>query len=275
MTPRAYLGSSLTLLLLLAAGCDDEPEASSGSSESSATPSAEEREGPAEAPPEIPPPTPAQALMHGHYRRATEAREALIRGDVETARTHMQWLATHREGGALPEALQPRLTAMQTDAAAFGEATTLTEAGQALARTSVRCGECHAASGGGFHAALPPLPEGETTAAHMERHRWAAERMWEGLVTADAEQFHAGTDALREAALHENDLPSSEEQPPERVAALATHVHEIAAESAQVQDWAARADLYGRYLATCAACHRLLGTGPAAPIEPTLDGDGE
>ncbi|MEZ4337306.1 MAG: hypothetical protein R3B82_11845 [Sandaracinaceae bacterium] len=98
--------------------------------------------------------------------------------------------------------------------------------------------------------------------------------MWEGLVTRDPEQFNAGTGALREAALHENDLPESEEQPPERVAALATHVHELGTESADAQDWDARASLYGRFLATCAACHRLLETGPAAPIRPTLDDEG-
>ncbi|MCB9598012.1 MAG: hypothetical protein H6719_35175 [Sandaracinaceae bacterium] len=266
MSPRVTLGLSLLLAAPFAVGCDDEPTAPS--------PPAETVEPPTEEAPEtaaIPEPTPAQALMHGHYRRASDARESLIRGDIEQARGDMQWLATHHEGDALPEALQPRLASMQTDAAAFAEATTLTEAGQALARTLVRCGECHEASGGGFHVALPPLPEGETTAAHMQRHRWAAERMWEGLVTADVEQYTAGTDALREVALHENALPSSEEQPPERVAALATHVHELGAEASDATDWAGRASVYGRYLATCAACHRLLHTGPAAPPQPTLE----
>lgn len=268
MPTRADLLCLALSMFLVGTGCDDEPAPTADPSEASPEDTTEPAR---EEAPEIPPPTPAQGLMHGHFRRATEAREALIRGDVETARTHMQWLATHQEGDALSEALRPRLEAMQTDAAAFAEATTLTEAGQALARTSVRCGECHTASGGGFHAALPPLPEGETVTAHMERHRWAAERMWEGLVTADVDQFRAGTDALREAALHENELPSNPEQPPERVAAIASHVHQLGAEAAQAPDWAARAELYGRYLASCAACHRLLEAGPAAPVEPTLE----
>lgn len=267
--PRPSIGL-LALVLLVAFACDDPPPAPTAVE----TRERDEPAEPAEPPPVIPEPTPSQRLMHGHYRRATEAREALIRGDIEVAREHMRWLATHSEGDALPEALQPRLAAMQADAASFAEATTLTEAGQALARTSVRCGECHTESGGGFHAALPPLPAGDTRVAHMQRHRWAAERMWEGLVTADVEQFAAGTDALHEVPLHEDELPTSEGAPPERLAALSSLVHELGTEAETATDWPARASIYGRYLATCAACHRLLGTGPAAPVEPSLDDDG-
>ena len=223
------------------------------------------------AAPEIPPPTAAQSLMHGHYQRASEAREALIRGDIEAAREDMQWLATHEEGDSLPAALQPRLTTMQTEAATFAEATTLTEAGQALARTLVRCGECHEASDGGFHVALPPVPEGDSTAVHMQRHRWAATRMWEGLVTGDVDQYTAGTDVLRESALHEDDMPGAEGETGERVTALAQHVHDLGREAGEAEDMGERASVYGRYLATCAACHRLLGAGPATPPEPTTD----
>lgn len=266
MQPRLALSLCLVTVFASTAGCDDPPPVDPTPSEPAEPPVVDEPEIA-----DLPEPTPPQRLMHGHYRRASEAREALIRGDVEAARVEMQWLATHHEGDALPENLQPRLTAMQTDAAAFAEATTLTEAGQALSRTLVRCGECHQASGGGFHVALPPIPEGDTVVAHMQRHRWSAERMWEGLVTADVEQFNAGTEALREVPLHEHALPASEEQPPERVSALATHVHELGAEARDAADWPARANLYGRYLATCAACHRLLETGPDAPPQPVLE----
>lgn len=257
-----------TALFVCCAACD-EPETPTAATSAEITPT---EATPAEATPaqapEIPEPTPSQGLMHGHYQRAADAREALIRGDMDSARADMQWLAAHHEDEALAENLQPLLAQMQTGAARFAEATTLTEAGQALARTLVRCGNCHRESGGGFSVALPPLPEGDTSVAHMQRHLWAATRMWEGLVVADAEQFTAGTDALREAALH--DLARNG-QPPERVSALADHVHALGREAAGAADEDARADIYGRYLATCAACHRLLGTGPAAPPEPTTE----
>jgi len=257
--------------MIFALGCGDEAEPSS-SEATDGTESAQETESAEEAPAaEIPPPTPAQALMHGHYRRASEARDALIRADIEGARGHMAWLATHEEGDALAPNLRPMLTAMQTEAARFAEASTMTEAGDALARTLVQCGNCHQASGGGFVVALPPMPAGEGTAAHMQRHMWSAERMWEGLVTADDEQFRAGTDALREAPLHDEHVPAANTQPEGRVDAITELVHQLGVEAQDASTPEARASIYGRYLATCGTCHRLLGQGPQAPVQPTLE----
>ncbi len=254
------------LAMILAAGCGEEATpASSGGADS------EDRSAAEEPATQIPPATPAQALMHGHYRRASDARDALIRADIEGARGDMTWLATHHDGDALPENLRPLLTAMQTEAARFAEASTMTEAGLALAQTLVRCGNCHEASGGGFAVALPPLPEGEGSAAHMRRHRWAAERMWEGLVIADEEQFRAGSDALREAPLHQEAVPSAEGETDERVEAITALVHALGEEAQRATTTDARASIYGRYLATCGTCHRLLGRGPLAPAQPTLD----
>ena len=260
-----------TALFVCCAACD-EPATPPGAEQPSGTAAeATPADTPPEVPaaPEIPEPTPSQGLMHGHYRRAADARDALIRGDMETARADMQWLSAHHEDEALADDLQPLLVQMHTEAARFADATTLTEAGQALARTLVRCGNCHRQHDAGFQVALPPLPEGDRNVDHMQRHLWSATRMWEGLVMADAEQFTAGTDALREAPLH--DLAGESGQPPERVSALADHVHALGREAAEAADDDARASVYGRFLATCAACHRLLGTGPEAPPEPTTE----
>jgi len=253
--------------LLAVLGCD-EPETPTQSPPAERTPAEPTPSEAVAEPPEIPEPTASQGLMRGHFRHAGEAQDALIRGDMEHAREHMRWLATHDEREALPENVRPLLVPMETEAASFAEATTLTEAGQALGRTLVRCGNCHL-EGGGFAVALEPPPGDDTTEEHMQRHQWAATRMWEGLVVADVEQFNAGAAALRGAALH--DIETHREAPPERIAAIADLVHDLARQAEGAPDEDARASIYGRFLATCATCHRLLGTGPEAPPEPTTE----
>lgn len=265
MTKSTWSGAlAVAVCGLWIAGCDDEPGAPPP--EADPRPAAEPEADPSPAAEGIP--TPAGQLMRGHFVRAIDARQALIRADLDRARADMAWLAAHGEADTLPEALRPRLAAMQSEAARFADATTLTEAGTAFARTLVRCGECHAASDGGPAIATPPLPEGDTVASHMQRHQWAADRMFEGLVTADPERFLLGTEALTEVPLHADQLPGSQAQPPQRLQALTNHVHDLAEEAQEVSTEDQRAGLYGRYLATCGACHRLLEGGPEASPAP-------
>jgi len=214
-------------------------------------------------------PAGARALMQGHFARAASAHDAIVRADMDTARADMAWLATHQEGDALPENLQPLLVAMQAEAARFAEATTLTEAGTAYARTLVRCGACHTASHGGPEIAQTPIPEGDTPEARMRRHQWASDRMFDGLVMADPAIFRAGNEALTSAPLTQTELPSTEGQPAEQVVGLTTHVRQLGAEAATAADDDARAGIYGRYLATCGTCHRLLEGGAPAALEPS------
>lgn len=216
---------------------------------------------------DVPEPSPLGEVMRGHYERAVSARDALVRADIEQAREDMNWLATHDGGDTLPENLQPRFAAMQTEAAAFGESETLTEAGQTFARTLVRCGECHTAIDRFPEIASGPIPEGDSTAAHMRRHQWASTRMWTGLITANPETFREGTGALLDVPLHEHQIPGAEGHAPETIEGLTDHVHELSEQALDAEDEMARAAIYGRYLATCGSCHRLVGSGPAAPAE--------
>jgi len=268
--PMRRLFGAVMVIGALASGCgEDEP----------ATPPPTPPPPPAEpaTPEPLPPAEPeaaaqpeaARDLMQGHFARATSAHDAIVRADMETARADMAWLATHQEGEALPENLQPLLVAMQAEAARFAEATTLTEAGTAYARTLVRCGACHTASHGGPEIAQTPIPEGDTPEARMRRHQWASDRMFDGLVMADAALFRAGNDALTSAPLTQTELPSTAGQPAEQVVALTAHVRELGGEAANAADDEARAGIYGRYLATCGTCHRLLEGGAPSALEPS------
>lgn len=271
---RRLAWASVVAVGLLTACGDDE----------SATPPPVPPPPPAVEPPPPPPPEPTgpeavREVMRGHYGRARSAHDALIRADMDQARADMEWLATHEEGDALPENLQPLLAAMQAEAARFAAATTLTEAGTTFARVLTRCGTCHVESHGGPAIAEVAIPEGETPAARMLRHRWASDRMFDGLITANAEMFRSGNEALTSAALTSAELPTTE-LPPDQVVALTEHVRTLGAEAATAADDEARAGIYGRYLATCGSCHRLVegglpeGLRPAAEAAPAVPREG-
>jgi cytochrome c2 len=276
--PRTHLTSSLFLLLAALAGCSGGEE--------QATPPPTPPPATTEAPPPTTttPPPPATTepaaeadpnstrdLMQNHFGRAASAHDAIVRADLEQARADMQWLATHEEGMAVPEPLRPMLVEMQAEAARFAEATTLTEAATSYARTLVRCGACHTASHGGPEMAEPIMPEGDTPEARMRRHQWASDRMFDGLVTGNAEIFRSGNDALTSAPLTQADLPATATQPTEQVVALTTHVQNLGSEAAAATTDEARASIYGRYLATCATCHRLLEGGTPEGLQPVGD----
>jgi len=245
---RAMLALALLLPPLLTA-CDDDSEAEGGGAPEP------------EAPPADPAPDPAatRQLMAEHFQKATEARQAIVGDDIDGARAAMQWLAENDTAlEALPEDMRPRLAEMREKAGSFAEATTLTEAGESLARMLRTCGECHSGEGRGPSFETPPRPEGDTLPVQMQRHLWAAERMWEGLVTHEDTLFSAGGATLSDVTLHAEELPQGVLEP-ERIEALVDHVHGLGADAGEASDWDARAQIYGRLIATCATCHRALG----------------
>jgi mono/diheme cytochrome c family protein len=216
-------------------------------------------------------------LMAEHYTKATEGRQAIIGDDIDAARVAMQWLAdneTHQ--GGLPDELRPHLANMREKAGRFTSASTLTDAGVAFGLLLTHCGECHDAAGRGPTFEAPPVPQGDELPMRMQRHRWSAERMWEGLVTHNEGIFDAGAEVLETVILHPEELPQGVLDP-DRVQAIADHVHELGEQAESADDWPARGEIYGRFLATCATCHRAMGVAAVAraamdrPMPTTAD----
>jgi cytochrome c553 len=245
------------LILASVLACDDDE------------PVEPEPSGPTEAtePPEGDPstdqsePGPTGELMREHFIKVRETRQALIGDDIEAAKEAMQWLADNDPGtDALPEQLRGMLDAMREKAGDFGEATTLTEASESFAGMLNHCGECHTAIDGGPEFATPPLEEGDEIATQMMRHRWAIERMWEGIVSRDEEIYVAGAEILEDVRLRPEELPQGVVEP-ERIDAIIEHVHEEGAAAKESAEWPERTEHFGRLIATCATCHRAMGTG--------------
>ena len=204
----------------------------------------------------------ARTLMAQHSEHAIAARDALIRGDIESAGAHVSWISEHPYEGALPARMHPMLANMQAAARRFGEARSLTERSEAFALMLSGCGNCHASMHQGPSYEAPELPAGEGIGPHMQRHRWAANRMWEGLVEPSEENFQNALAVLSDEALRPEEVGVGNGSAAQ-IRAIAEEVHHLAEESIDADDDASKVALYGRFLASCAGCHHLLERGPS------------
>ena len=239
----------IVLMMALAIGCSDREEAPA--------PAETEVASPSEEPPVVEAdPAGLAYVMRDHADRIDQARRAVIRGDLDGIRAPLRWLATHPSKDALPESWRPKLEAMQRQARATSAAEDLPRAAHGLAQLTVTCSGCHAELNRGPGVPVDSPPGGEDLREHMQRHDWAMERMWEGLVAGAGPMYQRGALALVEAPLHGDDDP--DEEYPLGVTALANRVHDIGLEAHDSADLASQVRLYGELLETCAGCHQLV-----------------
>lgn len=98
----------------------------------------------------------------------------------------------------------------------------------------------------------------------MSAHAQAEEQLWRGLMRPALADFRAASTTLSQATI----LPTgtgADSPLPQEVTDLEVAVHDLAARAARTEAPAERVRFYGEILATCGACHRSLGRGPAAP----------
>jgi hypothetical protein len=222
------------------------------SSEPSPSPEARQEPPAAEPPPEPAPPEPPepQALalhMRDRIGIATQARDAIIRGQLVEATGALTWLAQHRDPKALASA-QPFLERVHRHAQDALDAPNLGAAAGAVGSLAASCGDCHRA-----HARGPSLePSGFedlgtelTVETHMHAYLWATDTLWNALI-ADAALWDAGVSALATS------------KAPSRPRKLASGFAEIRAwskEAASAKSSEERASAYGKLIALCGSCH--------------------
>ncbi len=180
--------------------------------------------------------------MHERFAYATMMRTALIHGYPERARRHAGQLAELLSGTE-----SEALAAIAREAAAAQDVGTMAAA---VARVAESCGACHAENRvQPMFLGNPPQPKGDTLAARMGRHIWAADRMWVGLISRAVVPWQDGAQMLRKDPF----FGAAKAGVPE---AQVRRVSEIAAEAIKPQSWESRAAIYGRFLASCAECHQ-------------------
>ena len=139
------------------------------------------------------PDTAAPSHMFAHFMQVGVIQSAVVSGDVGATRRPARWLASH-PAEQFPAAAEPALEQMRAEARIMLAQDELTDIARSLARMGTACGNCHRITDGGPHLRIeeaPPLtsaPEG-----HMNRHVWAVDRLWEGIIGPSDAAWAAGS----------------------------------------------------------------------------------
>lgn len=217
-----------------------------------------------------PPTAPAQpavstaAHMAEHFAKIRELEEAIIRGDIESARAPARWIADHQETAGLPAGTENFVTEMKNAAHAVASTDEIGNAAVAAAQAVSTCGNCHTAA-----KVTPKMPEANApveapgTAAHMRAHQYAVDLMYRGLIMPSDELWRKGAEALKASPLTEKDLTKVTRE----IVTFETRVHELADRAAKAPDAGAKVAIYGEVISGCATCHGLHGKvwGPGLP----------
>ena len=185
--------------------------------------------------------------MRDHVGIATQARDAIIRGQLAGATGALTWLAQHHEPKEDPAA-RPFLERVQQSAQRGLDAADLRAAGEATGALAAACGDCHRAQGRGPKlepSGFEDLDEPITLETHMHGYLYATDALWNALI-ADAALWETGVATL--ATL----------KPPAAPRKLARGFAEIPAwakRAAGAKTSAERAQVYGELIAHCGTCH--------------------
>ena len=214
-----------------------------------------------------PPPTDpiVKTQMKVHFAKGAAVQDAIIRGDVARARTGFEALAEHAMVSGLPEGTGPLVEGFQGAAREGAAAVDTSALARALASTARACGGCHALVGARPAWDVPDAPPRDPgMRAHMARHAWAMDRMYEGLVGPTEASWSQAAAILNDQALDEAVLPAGQALSPVAEAA-GRRLHALGTEALAAETAEARGELFAEALSTCATCHAAVGMKPASP----------
>lgn len=205
--------------------------------------------------------TPSHMLVH--FNSVAEIRDAVVSGDIDAARSPARWLATHQfedEQYPMPEA-RAALEKVRAESRNIVDQRETSELAASVGRLGAACGSCHTALKAGPRLNVPSAPPtpaaGATPEAHMNRHAWATDRLWEGLIGPSDASWTVGAAVLTGPALDFGPPGSASAQ----VLDLQAKVTQLATKARETHDLQGRATIYGQLLDTCADCHQILGMG--------------
>ena len=201
--------------------------------------------------------------MHSHVDQVIALKAAVIIGDLEDTREPATWLAEHKAPIGMPSAWAPYEEDMRRFADVAATAADLETAAMAVSEIGEACGDCHLASGlkVSFGYAKPPPQDLENNVTQMQRHLWAADRMWAALIGPSDAAWESGTGLLAEVKLQADQLTRDPRKQP-RVEELIQDARSVGETGRNLESADARTDVYGEFLAICANCHSLTGGGP-------------
>lgn len=192
--------------------------------------------------------------MQEHFDAIRVIERAIVVGDTESAKEQARWLAEHATLSAVAK-YPDEVKAVQIAAQALVHSESLALMASGAAHLASLCGGCHLATTSVTSFEWTPAPaENGGAKERMQRHLWAMDRLWEGLVGPSDMSWQEGAAVLlskpfpAEALLIDGrPLPDAEHRL-RKITALAKE----ASGAARASD---RARVYGELLATCSACH--------------------
>lgn len=195
--------------------------------------------------------------MVEHFVLATYARDAVITGHLGALRRALGALADYKYEHVSPGDWKPWIARMQAAARPGASATTLDEAALAVANTAAVCGECHREHRAGPQFPKDDDPDGEaglsnTLSDRMERHVWAANRLWEGLIAPSDPIWRMGSAELANVPLK---APKEKPALSSQFVQQLRQVRELGDRARGASEPAERVAVYARVLSTCARCH--------------------
>lgn len=186
--------------------------------------------------------------MYQNFDLTRAIERLLIRGKLDEAKTFANAIAAAPEipahGSWTSHVLQVR-----DRAAALGRATTVPDAIHKMARLGAACGNCHGDVGVSPQFRNPPrVPDDQSTIeARMVRHRWAADRIWEGVIGNEETAWNQGLTVLATTPI---DAPNDRAGIGRKLRQLADQARKPG--PGRMTD---RATTYGEILELCASCH--------------------
>jgi cytochrome c553 len=204
--------------------------------------------------------------MHGHLSRVRAMKAFVIAGQLDGLREPAVWLAEHDTAPGLPVDWIPYVVEMRRYAREAASARHLVFAAASVSEMARTCGDCHRAGGISitFGDEIRPPNNGGSVRAQMQRHLWAADRMWEALIGPSDSAWDEATGVLAEVQLTASDIGAAAGHEPQ-VAYLLRRSSELGEEGAQAKSRQSRSAVYGEFLSLCADCHSMTVDGPGTP----------
>jgi cytochrome c553 len=198
-----------------------------------------------------------ESYMLEHFLIANYARDAVITGRLDALRRALKALSEYDYAHVATGDAQPWIAKLQLAAKPGATATSQEEAARAIADVAVVCGQCHAARGTGpvfpnAYDADSDMGLANTLGDRMERHVWAANRMWEGLIGPSDQAWRAGSAELASVPLK---APRHKPALSAEFAAELRQLRELGDHARSSTESAERAQVYARLLVHCARCH--------------------
>lgn len=199
--------------------------------------------------------------MHEHHAAMIKIQNAIIAGSLANVREPATWLAEHEEPAGLPPAGNEFVAAVREAANGVLSAESLEAAAEATSLMGLACGSCHVASSVEvvFDEAERPSDEIKDK-SHMQRHQWAADRMWEGLIGPSDRSWSRGGNLLFESPIKPKVLAAHGGG--EETVGMSHRIHQLAGNATVVSDPGEKAEIFAEFIANCGACHTELGQGP-------------